>query len=634
MSGLFITVLNMSLTASYVALVVIIIRMLLGKSPKIFSYVIWAVVWFRLVCPVSFESPLSLVPIKSPIPYDITTSTNPMVRFGLRSVDNVLNQSIKSSVPTVNPAASVNPMGVVMEIAAVIWLLGIAVILCYSIVSYFRLKIRLSTATLFKDNIFETDRIKTPFVLGFIRPKIFIPTGLAQKELDYILKHEQVHIKRKDYIIKPMAFLAVVLHWFNPLIWLCYFLMSKDMEMSCDESVIKQSREDIRASYSHSLLSLSAKQSGFLIPLAFGESNIKSRIKNVLNYKKPVFWIVFIAVVLVIVVSIALMANPLDGAGFLNTHGKGFSIAFFNPFDSLTEAEKFLKYKTDYVGDVPKVGGIIYLLDFPEKVNYDHFELHTDSTPYAVTVHLNTDTQTRNYYTGALHQAPFEKNAIIMFSLIGNVDYINFNLTDGKNDYLVQYTKDEADAMMGKDVRELSREKRTFARLLKTVDKMEEDFINKHENSSISTIGGIDGPLKMHESYKADKSDQITNFAWEVINRDIAYYEENPEVKIIDSKITKLELLESFDTLAEMPIDVYALEYRLLPEDLSKVVLAGGMDVDEDGWLKETCSMGSPLLVISRNNSKVRLIGTLWTGGVVEEGGLEVSVRALLERNQ
>ena len=131
----------MSLTASYVALVVIIIRMLLGKSPKIFSYVIWAVVWFRLVCPVSFESPLSLVPIKSPIPYDITTSTNPMVRFGLRSVDNVLNQSIKSSVPTVNPAASVNPMGVVMEIAAVIWLLGIAVILCYSIVSYSRLKI-------------------------------------------------------------------------------------------------------------------------------------------------------------------------------------------------------------------------------------------------------------------------------------------------------------------------------------------------------------------------------------------------------------------------------------------------------------------------------------------------------------
>ncbi|MDD4568933.1 MAG: M56 family metallopeptidase [Tepidanaerobacteraceae bacterium] len=638
MSRLFITVLNMSLTASYVALVVIIIRMLFGKSPKIFSYILWAIVWFRLVCPVSFESPLSLVPIKSPIPYDITTSTNPMVRFGLRSVDNILNQSIKSSVPNVNPAASVNSMGIVMEIAAVIWLLGIAVILCYSIVSYFRLKIRLSTATLFKDNIFETDRIKTPFVLGFIRPKIFIPTELAQKELDYILKHEQVHIKRKDYIIKPMAFLAVVLHWFNPLVWLCYFLMSKDMEMSCDESVIKQSREDIRASYSHSLLSLSAKQSGFLIPLAFGESNIKSRIKNVLNYKKPVFWIVFIAVVLVIVVSIALMANPLDGAGFLNTHGKGFSIAFFNPFDSLTEAEKFLKYKTDYVGDAPKVAGIIYLLDFPEKVNYDHFELHTDSTPYAVTVHLKTDTQTRNYYTGALHQAPFKKNAIIMFSLIGNVDYINFNLTDGENDYLVQYTKDGADMTAGKDVREFSQEKRKFARLLKTIDDKAENFIKdyykKHPVSSVDKITELyKRRTSVVDPYKADESDQITNFAWEVINRDIAYYEENPEVKIIDSKITKLKLLESFDTLAEMPIDVYALEYRLLPEDLSKVVLAGGMDVDEDGWLKETCSMGSPLLVVSRSNSSAELKGILWTGEVSGKE-LETSVKELLERNQ
>jgi bla regulator protein BlaR1 len=238
MSRLFITVLNMSLTASYVALVVIFIRMLLGKFPKIFSYILWAIVWFRLVCPISIGSSLSLVPIKSPIPYDIATVTNPNVRFGIESVDSVLNQSIKPSMPMANPVASINPMGIMMEIVSAVWLLGIAVILCYSIISYIRFKARLSTATLYKDNIFETDRIQTPFVLGFIRPKIFIPTGLAQNELGYILKHEQVHIKRKDYIIKPVAFLAVALHWFNPLIWFCYFLMSKDMEMSCDESVI------------------------------------------------------------------------------------------------------------------------------------------------------------------------------------------------------------------------------------------------------------------------------------------------------------------------------------------------------------------------------------------------------------
>lgn len=475
MSQLFITVLNMSLTASYVALVVIFIRMLLGKLPKIFSYVLWTAVWFRLVCPISIESPLSLVPTESPIPH-ITTSTNSNIQIGLWNARNALDKPIEFSVPLADATASINPMNTMIEIATAVWLLGIFVILCYNIFSYFRLKSSLSTATLYKGNIFETDRIQTPFVLGLIGPKIFVPTGIAQKELEYILKHEQVHIKRKDYIIKPIAFLAVVLHWFNPLIWLCFFLMSKDMEMSCDECVLSQSKEDIRVSYSNCLLSLSARQSGFLMPLTFGESNVKSRIKNVLNYKKPVRWTVTIAAILVAAVAVALMTNPHEG-----THGKSFlnSISFVNPFNStrsLTTAEKLLKYKTDYVGDAPKVGNIIYLLDFPEKVNYDYFELYTDDTPYAVTVHLKTDTQTINYYTETLQQVPFKKNAIIMFSLIGNVDYINFNLTDGKNDYIVQCTRSEANAVIGKDVREFSRDKQTFAQLLRALDMMEEDL--------------------------------------------------------------------------------------------------------------------------------------------------------------
>jgi len=357
---------------------------------------------------------------------------------------------------------------------------------------------------------------------------------------------------------------------------------------------------------------------------AFGESNVKGRIKNILNYKKPVFWVICSACILVGVISIVLAANPLN---------KPQNI-------SLTSAEKFLEYKTEYVGDASKVGNIIQLLEFPEKVEYDYFELHTENVPYGITVHLKTDTQTKNFYTGAnlaLNQTPFEKNAIIMFSLIGNVDYINFNLTDGKNDYLIQYTKDQADAMMGKDVREFSGEKLTFARLLKTADKIEEDFINKYENSSISTIstiGGADGPLKMYETYKADESDPITGFAWEVVNKDIEYYEEDPKVKIVDSKITRLELVESFNDLADETIDVYALEYRLLPEDLSKVVLAGGMDVDENGWLKETSSMGSPMLVVSRNGTNVKFIGIVMSGTATEEGSLKIAVKGLLEKKQ
>jgi len=629
MSRLFVTVFNMSLTASYVALVVIFIRMLLKKLPKVFSYMLWAVVWFRLVCPVSIESPLSLVPAESPIPYSIANSINPDLQFSVENIDNALNHSVNPSVPFADSIASLNKTGI-MELATAVWLIGIAVLLCYSISSYFKLSLRLSTATLYKENIYETDRINTPFVFGFIRPKIFIPTGLAQNELDYILKHEQVHIKRKDHIIKPLAFLAVVLHWFNPLIWYCFFLMSKDMEMSCDERVLIESKEDIRACYSNSLLSLSVKQSGILMPLTFGESNVKARIKNVLNFKKPLLWKVFIAAILVAVVSVVLMTNPNE-----NGRGNVFSntVSFFKQFNrdsSLAAAEKFLKYKTEYVGNAPKVGNIIYLLDFPEKVNYDYFELYTDSIPYAVTIHLKTDTQTRNYYTEALHQAPFEKNAIIMFSLIGNVDYINFNLSDGKNDYGMQYTRDEANMIVGKDVRDFSKGNNEFVQLLKILENM-------GEHSSVSTFGGVDGPLKIHMSIKTPYGDkqleQIIGFAWEKINRDIGHYEQNPEVKIIDSKITRLELLESFDTLADVPIDVYALEYRLLPEDLSKVVLAGGMDVDENGWLKETSSMGSPLLVVSRNNGSAEFLGTLWTGEVSGKN-LETEVKTLLKRKK
>lgn len=722
MSSLFITVLNMSLTASYAALIVMAVRFVLKKVqfPKIFSYALWAVVLFRLVCPFSFESTLSLIPGKTDgIPHDIIYLRNPAVRTGIAIVDNTVNHSVKTFLPPVDPAASVNPMGIIMEVAAAIWLFGIALLLCYGAVSFFRLKYRLSTSILVKDNIFETDRIQTPFVMGFVKPKIYIPTGLSEKELDYILKHELTHIKRYDHIIRPVVFLATVIHWFNPLMWFSYFLMITDMEMSCDESVMKQSSEDIRANYSNSLLSLSVKQSGLLSPLAFGESNVKSRIKNILNYKKPAFWVIVVAVVVVIVISAGLLANPKEKD------------------ESLIMAERFLKYKTEYVGDAPKVGNIISLLSYPEKVNYDYFKLYTDSIPYAVTVYLKTDAETGNYYTDTSHQAPFMKNAVIMFSLIDNVDHINFNITDGKNDYNMQYTRDWADNIIGKDVREFSRRKDEFAQLLRMIEGFHTDeavvSIVESFGSKLQTVSlqapkeilaksmqenygeivsqvlieeWINDPLKApgrltsspwpdrieilsierlskdeyevkgdiieitsvekvnggaaakrpitivvkkiderwlidavtmgeyeDSSGQIDDLDQITGFAWEIVNSDIAHYELNPEVNIIDSKITRLELVESFDDLADTPIDVYALEYRLLPEDLSKVIMAGGMQADEEGWLKETCSMGSPLLVISHNDGKLELLGTLWTGGVVEDGGLEPSIRALLERN-
>lgn len=326
MSSYFIAVLNMSLTASYVALAVIIVRQLLKRAPKIFSYALWAVVLFRLLCPLSLESSFSLLPTNNEIiSPDIVYSPNPAISTGVTMADKAINQSIQSALPPVNPTASVNPIGIALEIGTLIWILGIAMLLAYALISYVGLRRKISTAALVNNNVYEADGINTPFVLGLIKPKIYIPTNLPGSELGYIIKHEKTHIRRYDYIIKPIAFLALVIHWFNPIIWISYFLMVKDMEMSCDESVMKESGDDIRASYSNSLLSLSVKQSGLLSPLAFGESNVKSRIKNVLNYRKPAFWTGVVIAVAAIVLSVGLMLDPTNAITYKN-ESLGFSL--------------------------------------------------------------------------------------------------------------------------------------------------------------------------------------------------------------------------------------------------------------------------------------------------------------------
>ena len=311
MSRLFLIVLNMSITGSFVALAVMIARLLLKRTPKIFSYALWALVLFRLICPFSFESAVSLIPTnKEPIPQEIVYMQNPAINTGIKLIDNTVNNSIEESFLIVNQATNVNTVGNTIEIYAIIWLFGITVLLCYGFITYFRLKQRLSIATLVRDNIYETDLIKTAFVIGFIKPKIIIPINMSENEFAYIIKHEETHIKRFDYIIKPVAFLALIIHWFNPIIWVSYYLMAKDMEMSCDESVVKNNKEDIRVNYSSSLLALSAKQGGLLSPLAFGEGNVKSRIKNVLNYKKPSFWIMILAVIIIVFVLISFGTDP------------------------------------------------------------------------------------------------------------------------------------------------------------------------------------------------------------------------------------------------------------------------------------------------------------------------------------
>ncbi|WP_312699330.1 M56 family metallopeptidase [Sedimentibacter sp.] len=312
MNSLFLTVLSMSLTASYAVIFVIIARFFLKKTPKIFSYALWLIVLFRLVCPFSFGSSVSMMPENSGFVSENIMGVHPVMDNETTAAENAVSNTVHSPVIPSDPASGFSFMKTMTEAAPIIWIIGITVFLIYGTVSYLKLKNILNTATLVNDNIFETDRIKTPFVLGIIRPKIYIPVNLSDNELKYIIKHEQTHIRRHDHIVKLISFFSLAIHWFNPLVWLSFFLMSKDMEMSCDESVMKSTGEDIRMNYSKSLLSLSAKQSGLLVPLAFGESNVMSRIKNILNYKKPSYLILAAAAAIVVCIAVVLVTNPVS----------------------------------------------------------------------------------------------------------------------------------------------------------------------------------------------------------------------------------------------------------------------------------------------------------------------------------
>ena len=314
MSELFISVLNMSLTASYVILFVILIRLILKKAPKFISYAIWGVVAFRLIIPFSFESMFSLMPRNTgavPIPNYIIYQQSPQINTGIEVVDSF----VRDSLFVQTTSESVNSLQIYVEIVAYIWGLGIIVLLAYSIVSILILKRQLKSAQLIEKNIFKVKNLKTPFVLGLVRPKIYLPVGLNVEERTYILLHEQTHIHRKDHIIKVLAFVILSIHWVNPLVWIAFILMSADMELSCDEKVLKEMNEDVKKPYANSLLSLATgKHILNGSPLAFGEGNVKGRIKNVLNYRKSKLWMIVIIVILVVVVSIGLLANPINTA--------------------------------------------------------------------------------------------------------------------------------------------------------------------------------------------------------------------------------------------------------------------------------------------------------------------------------
>jgi len=317
MDQIFLTVLNMSITATYVLLVVLILRLLLKRAPKWISYALWSVVLFRLVSPVSFISSFSLLSRfirSSAITGQVDYFPTDIIAIGVPKVDvgrPVINSIFNASLPWSTYPASNNSLQGVIVIGTAVWLTGFTAMLLYSIVSYTRLKRRISSATRISGNVYESDKVESPFVCGFIKPRIYLPVGLSVGNRALVLQHEQTHLKRYDHVIKSFAFLVLAIHWYNPLIWLAFRLMSRDMEMSCDERVMQELSHDDKADYGEALVQLAIKRPIFSgSPLAFGESGTMSRVRNILKYRKPAFWVIIVLVLTLILVGGVLVANP------------------------------------------------------------------------------------------------------------------------------------------------------------------------------------------------------------------------------------------------------------------------------------------------------------------------------------
>lgn len=323
MEAIFLKVLNMSAAASVVICAVLLVRLLLRRAPKKWSYLLWAVVAFRLACPVSIRAAFSLFalrpvqPAVTPtaadaatalefIPPDVGLMAQPAVDFGA----NAVTEAVNASLPAATPMASANPMQIWVAAGTFLWCLGVAVMLLYAAVSYVRLRRTVADAVLLHGNVFETDRIRSPFILGFVSPRIYVPTGLDTQAMRYVLEHETYHLRRRDHLVKAFAFALLAVHWFNPLVWLAFCLMGKDLEMSCDEKVLGGA-ENIRKAYSTTLLDFATnRRFPAPSPLAFGETDVKSRIRNALRWKKPRLWTTLAAAALCVAVLAACTVNP------------------------------------------------------------------------------------------------------------------------------------------------------------------------------------------------------------------------------------------------------------------------------------------------------------------------------------
>lgn len=324
MAAVFLKLLNLSISASWLVLAVLVLRLVSKRSPKWMNVLLWGIVALRLVLPFSVESALSLIPSAETVsPAVVQFDPAPTITSGVSIIDNAVNPSLSEHFAAV-PTMSVNPLYVWTEIAGWVWLIGLGTMLLYALVSYLRLRRRVRVSLPVQDHIYLCDAISSPFILGVVKPHIYLPSGLDEVQRQNVLSHERAHLARRDHWWKPLGFALLAVYWFNPVLWLAYALLCRDIELACDERVIRTMDESAVKTYSTVLLACSMPRKAVITcPLAFGEVGVKERVKNALHYKKPAFWVVAASVAVCVVVAVCFLTNPptdTDAAGLIGFH--------------------------------------------------------------------------------------------------------------------------------------------------------------------------------------------------------------------------------------------------------------------------------------------------------------------------
>lgn len=424
-------ILNTSIAASWMVLAVLVLRFALKKAPKWTRVALWGLVAVRLLLPFSIESAFSLIPSAQTVPEEVLRYEGVQLKEPAH-LDVISNPVISGNI-SIKLGQTADRLQIHMIQTTFIWLIGIAILFLYTFISYWSLHRKVDTAVLYRDNVFQSENVSSPFVLGIIRPRIFVPFKMEAQDMKHVIAHEQAHLKRKDHWWKPLGFLLLAIHWFNPVMWLAYIVLCRDIELACDEKVIKELNSEQRADYTQALLSCSINRRMIAAcPLAFGEVGVKERVKSVMNYRKPAFWIIIVSICTCTIVAVCFLTNPQESVMHDIYAHKGYTVLYQQPIEITLSVDKTLLPYAVYT----KEG---YAFEDGEVVAYQ--TEHT--TIYLSEVMLSNESDEQLYFVfdcsydisnyGSLISPLYAKDKKGVVSTY--MSLINRDLKDGKNTY-------------------------------------------------------------------------------------------------------------------------------------------------------------------------------------------------------